>query len=338
MAPPTEHDELLAAWRALAGASDTEGWRTIPVGLGGPCRLLAGRHFPGNEEALLVAFHSEWVPPANQLPQGHGFHVSRAQVNENDTADSWIALCRHAAGSLELFAMMAVDIVGTLATISPGDARIVPTFLGRIRAWQEFMRSGAGGVLGPESEIGLFGELEFMRMLIEAGVPAAVAVDAWRGPLGGVHDFSFGNGAIEVKTTAAQSTFTARIGSLEQLDDSLVRPLFLAGMRLAFDPHGRTLPALVSEVRRLLVGEATVLARLDNCLLHAGYLDLMGGNYTRAFTPTDNKLFPVTDQFPRLTRENVPLAVRSACYDVDLDLASLGTVTHTSALNQLGAR
>src|SRR3546814_665484 len=51
MAPQTKHhEELLAAWRALAGHQESEGWRTIQVVYGGSCRFLAGRHFPGNEE------------------------------------------------------------------------------------------------------------------------------------------------------------------------------------------------------------------------------------------------------------------------------------------------
>jgi hypothetical protein len=44
--------------------------RAQPLALTGPRRLRAGRHFPGNEEALLVGFTSVHVPPAAQLPQG----------------------------------------------------------------------------------------------------------------------------------------------------------------------------------------------------------------------------------------------------------------------------
>jgi hypothetical protein len=274
----------------------------------------------------------------DQLPQGHGFHVSRTQIDDTPSTDSWIALCRQSAGRLDLFAMMAVDIVATLAGLSGGDVRIVPAFLGRIKAWQEFMRTGASGLLGAEAETGLFGELEFMRGLIDSGLPGSVAVEAWRGPLGGVHDFVFGPGAIEVKSTVMQNCFLATIGSLEQLDDSLVQPLFLAGMRLTLDQNGRTLPAIVSLIRQSLIADPTILARFDSCLLHSGYLDSMAGNYSRSFRLLETRIHSVNDVFPRLTRANVALAVRSACYDIDLDLANLVTVSQTDALKQLGVR
>jgi hypothetical protein len=338
MALQNERDELLAAWRALGGEFAAEGWRTIPVGLGGPCRLMAGRHFPGNEEALLVAFQSEWMPPVDQLPQGHGFHVSRAQLSDAPSADSWIALCRQSAGRLDLFAMMAVDIIGTLASLAVGDTRIVPTFLGRIKAWQEFMRIGASGLLGAEAETGLFGELEFMGALIRSGLSASIAVDAWRGPLGGVHDFVFGTGGIEVKSTVVQVGFPATINSLEQLDDSIVRPLFLGAVRLALEQGGKPLPVIVSELRQSLASDVGALARFDSCLLHSGYLDSMAEKYSRSFRSVQISVFPVSEVFPRLTRRNVPLAVRSACYEVDLDLAILESVTQIEALRQLGVR
>jgi len=234
--------------------------------------------------------------------------------------------------------MMAIDIIGTLACLAVGDNRIVPTFLSRIKAWQEFMRTGASGLLGAEAEIGLFGELEFMRLLIRSGLPSSIAVEAWRGPLGGVHDFVFGTGAIEVKSTAVQVGFPATINSLEQLDDSIVRPLFFGAVRLALDQNGKSLPVLVSELRQSLVSDVVALARFDSCLLHSGYLDSMAENYSRTFRSVEVCLLPVSEGFPRLTRESVPLAVRSARYEVDLDLATLKSVTQIEALRQLGVR
>ncbi len=48
---------LRAAWRALDGSAGESGWRTIPLEMKSNCRLLAGRYFPGNEEAILVGLN-----------------------------------------------------------------------------------------------------------------------------------------------------------------------------------------------------------------------------------------------------------------------------------------
>src|SRR5262245_26677065 len=149
MARPSESQELLAAWRALAGSAQREGWRTIPVATGGPCRLMAGRHFPGNAEALLVNFLSARLPTADKLPQGHGFSVARAELGVDEGAPgSWVALSRLPAGTLDLFAMMANDIISTIQESTVGEEALLQLFLARIRAWQDFMGRNGGLMLG----------------------------------------------------------------------------------------------------------------------------------------------------------------------------------------------
>ena len=114
MAQQSEFDRLQTAWRALAGDGVTEGWRTIPIEPLGAHRLLAGRHFPGNEEAILVGFNSVHLPPDGQLPQGQGFRVERVRHKISGDAHAWIALSRQPVGSLDMFARMAEDVVGML--------------------------------------------------------------------------------------------------------------------------------------------------------------------------------------------------------------------------------
>lgn len=336
MALPSRREELLAAWRALTGHADKEGWRTINVGFGGPCRLLAGRRFPGNEEALLVGFGSVRVPPAVQLPQGQGFAVSKADLGREGVARVWIALCRQSAGSLDLFAMMADDVVSTLDRLhGVDDERRFEIFLARIQAWQDFMRR-ADYVLGPEAELGLFGELEFLLRLISAGMPAAKGIEAWRGPLQGLQDFQFGTGAIEVKSTVSSNGFPAQVGSLEQLDDSLMQPIFVVGMRFVLDGSSLTLPQQVAKVRAILHEEPAILTAFNTLVLHAGFLDIAAADYSRRFLSIGMRTLRVDETFPRLIGANVPIQITKARYQIDLDLISGGDLDLAVAFEQLG--
>lgn len=337
MAQQTEREQLLAAWRALAGDAGVEGWRTIPVAFRGPCKVYAGRHFPGNEEALLVRFSSARVLPVDQLPQGRGFLVTLPRIADESSSFDWIALSRQIAGSMDLFTMMAVDVLGTLEELrTSSDDGLVRAFLSRIRAWQEFMRRGEDGVLKSAEEVGLVGELMFLQELVTAGLPAAIAVDAWRGPLDGLQDFALGNGAVEVKTTVLPGEFTATVTSLEQLDDSLIHPLFLAGVRLALNSVGRTLPSMIFEMRALLADDPATLADFDNRLLRAGYHQGFADRYTRRFSRESIRLFAVHEGFPRITRANIAIAIRKVEYDINLELVREANTDLINALTQLG--
>lgn len=316
MALPTRV-EIAAAWRALAGGGEGDGWRSIAIsGLSGN-RLLAARHFPSNEEALLVRFTSITLPQPGQLPQGSGFRVERTSP---DDSGKWLALVRQPAGSLDLFSRMVADIVATLVMANDlnDEPLIFQLFLGRIRAWQEFMKSGAEG-LGPESELGLVGELECMSKLLDSNVPVHLVLDGWLGPMDGLQDFALGNGAIEVKSTMALQGFPATIMSLEQLDDAIRQPLFVCGCHFASVSNGATLPERIAVMRERFSVDASALSLFDNALLHARYSDAHSDRYTRRFLASEIRFVLVDVDFPRLTAGNVPVGVRRARYEIDLD-------------------
>ncbi|MCC2596086.1 PD-(D/E)XK motif protein [Pusillimonas sp. MFBS29] len=331
------HQELLATWRALGGTEANSGWQVIPISPDGPCRFLAGRHFPGNEESLLVGFTTMRVLPAINLPQGRGFHVGKVSLSGREADRTWVALSREDSGSLELFTMMATDVITTIQRYPKvNEERIFDLFLSRIRAWQNFMRENRDHMLSPEAEVGLYGELYFLQSLIMAGLPANTAVEGWEGPLDGIQDFSFGTGAIEVKSTVAMGTFPAKIGSLEQLDDSLIRPIFLAGIRLELSAYGETLPERAASVHNCLRGDSAAQSMLEDKLLRAGLLPGAEDRYTRKFNHLDTRLLLITEGFPRLTRGNIANEIRRAHYEIDLDLISSQNIDMSSVMTELG--
>jgi hypothetical protein len=331
-----DRTEILQAWRALRDGARGDGWRTIPVAHGsGAVRYRAGCHFPEGEEALLVGFTSPSVSFPARLPEGGGFEVTRIQ-ELRDGGGNWIGLCRQPAGDLELFAMMAEDIIVTLAESELGEEVLLHTFLARIAAWQEFMQRSGVRTLGPEAEVGLFGELCVLGDLIESGLPHASLIQAWEGPLDGLHDFRLGSGALEVKSSLASQGFVARIGSIEQLDDTAISPVFVAAVRLALDASGRTLSEQVNLVRNSLGSHPVACSTLGSRLGRAGFYEPFANLYTRRFRRCEVLLLRVTGQFPRLFRGNVVPEVRAAKYELDLGSQLESGVSLSEALIQLG--
>lgn len=327
-------DDVGLAWDSLRGSTDASGWRSISIATIGACSLRAGLSFPEQNEALLASFSPSSVPISESLPNGHGFVVSR--VMPSDDGLIWLALTRSSGGSLSLFAAMVADISRAMRGESRVEERqLLRIFLGRIRAWQEFMRKGAQR-LSPEAEIGLVGELALLRNLIDAGVSSVVALESWLGPLDGVRDFELGTGALEVKTTLSVTGFPARIGSLEQLDDSVHQPLFLAGVRLRQTETGQSLAELVADMRDVTAGEPEAVRLLSERLIAAGYFDAHSDRYVRRFTLVDIRVVEVRDGFPRLTPGCVPLGITKATYEIDFDKAAISSISTVCALKQLG--
>jgi len=335
MARPSE--EFLLAWSSLSSDGPTPGWQAIALPSAGPIDIHAGRRSPDNAEAILLGFTSARPAPAEKLPEGQGFSVERA--DSDGASQLRLALTRRAAGSAELFAAMACDVVGALdeaAAAGAAEPKLLQVFLGRVGAWQEFMRKGSQS-LSPEAEIGLVGELKMLRAIIDDGMPLASAIESWVGPLDGVRDFEIGTGAVEVKASLSAAGFPAKIGSLEQLDDSARQPLFLAGVRLRQGETGQNLPELVAEMRDVAAGETEAVRLLSERLIAAGYFDAHADRYIRRFTLVEARVVEVRDSFPRLTPGSVPLGIMKASYEIDLDKAGGPSVPAADALKKLGA-
>lgn len=322
MAAQTDLDELRTAWNALCATPAEDGWSSIVLAAGP--RFRAGAAWPGGYETLLVGFSGVKAPPKAELPQGRGFVVRVASQPAGQGHDVWIALERRTDGADDLFGRMAADIVDSMvAQAGRGEAWLLTLLLARIRAWQDFMRRPRTGVLLPESETGLAGELCVLEALLEQGVDPDRVVDSWQGPDGGLQDFQTAVHGLEVKASLAASAFPAKISSLEQLDDAGGRILLLAAVRLCLQSGGRTLPAIVHDLRQRLDAARGVASGLfEMKLLQAGYFDAVAAEYVRSFGLVDIRVFSLDDEFPRLSRSAIRPEIRAAEYELDLDLVT----------------
>lgn len=318
MALPSENIHLMSAWRALSGQSRGAGWSVIELFRSGACAVMAGRRGAGNEESLLVGIANAPVLSESSLPRGQGFTFVATDL-PGDSSLSWYALVRQEGGQLPLFSLMAADLVSMLG--GSGDTtgtRVISSLIARIRAWQDFMRRDRAGVLSPEEELGLIGELAVLADISEGLLLWSDAVEAWVGPEDGLHDFVVGGGAIEVKCTAAPVGFVANVFGLGQLDAALHQPLYVAAVRASAGSTGRSLPEHVDETLHLAKDEA-VRARLSAKLLSAGYVESMRESYTRRFSIDSIEYRVVDETSPVLTRSNVPAAVHDVKYSLDVD-------------------
>ena len=338
MVAPNDMEGLRAAWRALSSEWPREGWRTISITVRAPCTLLAGVRMPSGEESLLIGFRGIRTVPDSRLPQGRGFEILRLQNDPTSSDQLMLALTRREGGSSELFAMMAEDLVGLVDSCSAMEEDgVLQSFLERIRAWQDFMDRHRETVLSAEAEQGLFGELVVLERMIESGVPVTKLLDAWEGPRDGLQDFMLGGGGIEVKTTIAADGFVARVSSLDQLDENLRQPIFIAAVRLALHPSGMTILEMADAIRQRLRRKQSGLETFEIRLMQAGLVRVPAKHYTRRFLHASTACLALHKDFPRLTRANVHSSIRTARYEIDLNIAGADDVGLKKALESLGA-
>jgi hypothetical protein len=188
----------------------------------------------------------------------------------------------------------------------------------RIARWEHLLSRDREGLLAEEALRGLVAELVFLRDLAIPRKGVAEALHAWRGPLGGVHDFQFAKVAVEVKSVT--ETLIAVISSAEQLDAS-GEPLFMSAIRL----HGTTeavadsfsVIELVQSLRDMVEADATFAAEFEDKLSLIGYTNAREYD-TRRFVVKELRHFLVDSSFPKIIPSGLPSAIVSVVYGIDL--------------------
>jgi hypothetical protein len=176
------------------------------------------------------------------------------------------------------------------------------------------------------------------RVAGAAGWPTAI--EAWKGPGGGLHDFLRQGQGIEVKTGVGV-TSALEITSLDQLEDAGLSALLLIHVHLLQTQAGWSLPGLVGEIGDELVRLASGSVRaFRDTLLASGYADADATLYQDLrFQVLTLRAYRVGAGFPRLTRTGVPQGIAAASYRIELRALQAHLVDDTTVdtiMRQMG--
>ena len=208
----------------------------------------------------------------------------------------------------DLFIKLCADLVEAVESDRNG---ALDKFLARLDAWRHFLRDRIDG-LSRSGIIGLMGELLVLERLLRSD---AKLLTSWEAPLNGLHDFHARGHALEIKSGLGPSP-TVTISRLDQLDTAGLRRLDLIHVKLIEGANGQSLGDIIASIRHLVPGS---VPQFDNAILRRGLLpdDDSARNAPRVQIRAMDT-YAITDEFPRLLRSALPLAITDATYTLDI--------------------
>lgn len=214
-----------------------------------------------------------------------------------------------------IFEIVADDLRRGIDTLQSSQGSTKRT-LAILKKWKDFFSAGKLPILTGIKEQGLFGELLFLKELINDAGPSAV--NTWSGVNNETHDFYVGQNAVEIKTTSKQAPYMAHINSEYQLDDHDVNGiLFLRMYALRKDTNGgQRLPELINIIRRLIKDASSASRTFEEKIAKAGYLDAAEDYYHEGYTIRETYSFDVKKDFPRIVKKNLPNGIYNLEYSV----------------------
>lgn len=216
----------------------------------------------------------------------------------------------------DIFTMFIEDIINSISTVSTIDNALLKISQS-VSYWKRLFGKFTGGLLTPQQQRGLYGELLILEFLLKQIDNQVSVLKAWQAPAGTNQDFYFNTIAIEVKTSKSNNP-TIKIANEFQLDSSLFNNLFIAFIRLSEIQGGEdTLLHKINDIRSILQTFPLLIDDFNLKLSHLGISKDLENEYDKTSYKIRNiKYYQVTDDFPRIISTMVDKAVSHISYEI----------------------
>ncbi len=192
----------------------------------------------------------------------------------------------------------------------------------RLRRWQQLLKRSSYQELTIEKQMGLFSELLCLKDVVALKYGIKQAVISWVGPDFDKQDFLMDNEVIEVKSHRTSKGEIVHISSIQQLHTEK-EPLFLMSYALTNSGNGLSIEDISRSIRELLVLEANEIIELfENKLIEYGFIPEIIKVPLQKFILDKQKIFNVSDSFPKISPKNIQSQIILVKYSLDLSLCS----------------
>lgn len=224
---------------------------------------------------------------------------------------------------VDVFTVLVDDLVEMTIT-KPDEQSALNAFVARLKEWQRFLEKVSPEGLSDEAQVGLYGELWFLKHYLLAIHFPLHAFTAWVGPYAAPQDFQTTNWSVEVKTTSTKHPQYLSISNEGQLDNDVSKTLLLLHLSLeAHSKNGETLPGIIDSIRRGYCSDSNALRLFEERLIAVGYSNVHRSHYEgNRYAIRKASFYQVIGNFPRLIKDMLPSGVHQVQYTIDINTCS----------------
>jgi hypothetical protein len=282
------------------------------------CELYLGLLTPSNSRCLLLrlpitAFRNLSV---DKKMKGLKFEITEDPQNRSFVFLNLILINKSDA---EIFDVLLSDIISSITDLKNEQA-ILKGFLNRVETWRNLFDKLDATGLSAESQIGLFGELYFLKKWLLLSDDKENCIKSWGGPGNTIRDFQNKTWGLEVKTTQTNNHQKIQVNSERQLDTTTLNTLILYHLSVEKQPaNGIFLNELVNEITEILSPDSEIKSLFSEKLMQAGYLVDQQLIYTAfGYHIRQENYYLVNNDFPRIEEKDIRKGVGDVKYSIIL--------------------
>lgn len=274
-------------------------------------------------------------PPldANYLKKFRGVEIQIVTYADNQSVYTIILLERELT---DIFTIFIEDIVEKLTQIKT-PLQALSLINQHVSHWKKLFSRATGSLLSPEKQRGLYGELLFLRILLQNSNQHHDTILAWRGSDSSNQDFASNRTAVEIKTTRANNP-SVHISNELQLDYTQWDNLFMVVISVT-ETTGceNSLTAIIDEIRLMLNYDHDLIRELEIRLDSVGMpADMIEFYNETSYTVNSRRYFHVKDGFPVIMRSNIHSdSIYNIEYQIDISAFRQFETTEEHTINHL---
>ena len=255
---------------------------------------------PGNYIELLVETESERKKSSYKLPKWQGMKFDIIDIDVPKEGTRYFCLRLENEIFRDIFVSVCADLAEVLERDSSRNREEI--FIEFVNRWTSFFKNFGDNKLSLMRQLGLFGELWWINLMLEKNIPALESLSSWKGCERSYHDFDFQGHVVEVKTTMTKEPRKVTINNERQLNQKGLESLHLLVLSVVKSGKGgKSLPAMINSIFSKLDENPSCFLMFTDCLQKAGYIKNHSNHYKETFTVSKNELFVVKDDFPKIT-------------------------------------
>jgi len=220
----------------------------------------------------------------------------------------------------DIFSYFIEDIINDLINVENQNIALTK-ITSKINYWKRLFSKMTGGILTPQQQRGLYGELFFLNELLELTADRFYILNGWHGPLGANQDFYYNGIAVEVKTSKSNKP-SIKISNEYQLDNNGLNDLYVLFYKLnEYQGGTETLFKLINSIRQNLNSES--LIQFNEKLENLGVNPETEEEYNNtSYSIAFEKTYLITEDFPKIVRNNLDEALSAVSYEIEPKLCA----------------
>lgn len=220
----------------------------------------------------------------------------------------------------EMFSILCIDLIESSRHLN-NDSKAIRFFLTRINHWKKLLRDGPDFLMNENLIRGLFGELIYLKSKLIPLIGKLESFKSWNGPNGSDQDFQIFDKAWEIKTIQPEAT-SLLISSEDQLysksREIRLVVIFLNELSSSRDDF-ISLNTLISSIRKDISDNFEISEIFENQLSLTNYITRSEYD-TPLFRVDKISEYLIDENFPRLTKENIPKGISKVKYQISLSM------------------